>query len=430
MNRIQNTFLISFFLFLAFAFPCVGRAQTNSEIQTKIEETRKQRDLLLEQEKKIQAELDSLGKESKTLQTNVKTLDATRTKLGNDLKLTQNNISGANLTISKLENDIGQNENEIEIHKNALKESIQKVAFYDKNSFIVDILTYRSLEEVWSDTVDLWSLQNKIGERVDTLEITQTKLLENKTAKENQKKKLVSLSSQLQGQKKVADETRSAQALLLATTKNKETEYQKLLRENKLRQEEFERLIFQFESQLTASDISQRPVAGRGSVSWPLDSVFITQQFGKTSSSGRLYTSGTHNGIDFRATVGTPIKAVRAGFVSGTGNTDDERGCYSYGRWILIRHSNGLSSLYSHLSGSIVSANQEVSEGQVIGYSGGQPGQNGSGFSTGPHLHFALFATAGVQVLPYSTSKNCKNSSIPLANPNDYLDPMAYLPLA
>lgn len=409
-------------------FPTISSAQTNSDIQQKIEETKRERDKLLEEQKKLQTALNEVSKEGQTLQTNVKTLDTTRSKLANDLKLTQANINTSNLTIKKLEGDIGTNESEIETHKSAIKESLQRIASYDKQSFVFGLLSYESLDEVWSDTVNIWDLQDKINDRINTLEKTQVKLIENKVAKESQKKQLVSLSSQLSGQKRVVDETRNAQALLLAATKNKEAEYQKMLKENKAREEEFERLLFQFESALTASDASERPTAGRGALAWPLENVFITQQFGRTSASTRLYVSGTHNGIDFRATVGTPVKSVRGGVVSGTGNTDDQRGCYSYGRWILIRHNNGLSSLYAHLSGSIVTTGQDVSEGQVIGYTGGQPRQNGSGFSTGPHLHFGLFVTAGVQILPYSSSKNCQNVSIPLANPRDYLDPLGYLP--
>lgn len=423
----MKKFLI-FSALLILLSPTNLQAQTNQDIIQKIEETKRDRDKLLEEQKKLQTALSELSKQGQTLQTNVKSLDTTRSKIANDLKITQTNIKTSNLTINKLENDIDTNTSEIETHKEAIKDSIQQIASYDKQSFVFGLLSNSSLESVWTDTVNIWDIQEKISARINTLEQTQIKLIENKVAKESQKKKLVSLSSQLTGQKRVADETRTAQALLLSTTKSKEVEYQKLLAENKAREAEFERLLFQFESELTASDVSQRPVAGKGSIAWPLDSVLVTQYFGKTSASKRLYVSGTHNGIDFRASVGTSIKSVREGVVSGTGNTDDQKGCYSYGRWILIRHENGLSSLYTHLSGSIVTEGQEVAEGQVIGYTGGQPRQYGSGFSTGPHLHFGLFATAGVKILPYSSSKFCKNVSIPLANPVDYLDPLGYLP--
>lgn len=420
---------IVFLLVTSVAVPQNTSAQTNAEIQKQIEKTRRERDALLEQQKKIEAELQAINAQGQTLQGTVKSLDATRAKLANDLKVTQSNISTSNLTISKLENDIGRNENEIENHRDAIRDSLKQIALYDRQNIVFSLLGYKTIDEVWNDAVSLMNVQNKLNDEVNTLEKTQVSLIKNKSAKELQKTQLLGLSNQLSGQKRVVDETRTAQAKLLAETKAKEAEFQRILAENKARQAEFERLLFQFETQLQASDRGLRPIEGRGVLSWPLDDVFITQLFGKTSASSRLYVSGTHNGMDFRASVGTRVLSVADGIVSGVGNTDDQRGCYSYGRWILIKHNNGLSSLYAHLSGAVVAPGQTVSRGQVIGYSGGQPRQSGSGFSTGPHLHLGIYASAGVQILPYSSSINCKNVSIPLANPQDYLDPMAYLPL-
>jgi murein DD-endopeptidase MepM/ murein hydrolase activator NlpD len=108
--------------------------------------------------------------------------------------------------------------------------------------------------------------------------------------------------------------------------------------------------------------------------------------------------------------------------VKGTGNTDSQRGCYSYGKWVLIEHPNGLSTLYAHLSVIGVTVGQSVTSGQVIGYSGR------TGYATGPHLHFGVYATQGVKVVQFTSSINCKNVSIPIADPTAYLNPLSYLP--
>jgi len=150
--------------------------------------------------------------------------------------------------------------------------------------------------------------------------------------------------------------------------------------------------------------------------------------FGKTTDSGRLYASGTHDGVDFGTPVGSAVHAVRQGVIKGMGNTDEEKSCYSYGRWILIEHDNGLSTIYGHLSASIVTVGEQVIDGQIIGYSGGSPGAFGSGYSTGPHLHLGLYATQAVNIQIFSKSLHCQLVSIPIAPPNGYLDPLAYLP--
>jgi murein DD-endopeptidase MepM/ murein hydrolase activator NlpD len=194
-----------------------------------------------------------------------------------------------------------------------------------------------------------------------------------------------------------------------------------MLAERQAEKERFEKELFLFESQLKrAIDPNSYPSSGKGILSWPLDNVFITQYFGKTIDAKRLYTSGTHNGIDFRASRGTPVKSALNGTVLGTGNTDEQRGCYSYGKWILIEHSNGLSTLYGHLDLIKVVAGQKVLTGEVIGYSGQ------TGYSTGPHLHLTVYASQGVKIQKYSSSINCKNVSIPVSGINAYLDPMLY----
>ena len=110
------------------------------------------------------------------------------------------------------------------------------------------------------------------------------------------------------------------------------------------------------------------------------------------------------------------------GVVIATGDTDKVCPGASYGRWIMIKHRNGLSTLYGHLELIKVGQGQEVGVGDTIGYSGN------TGYSTGPHLHFTVYVSSAVDVkeLP---SKSCRGAvfRIPVAAANAYLDPQAYL---
>jgi len=61
---------------------------------------------------------------------------------------------------------------------------------------------------------------------------------------------------------------------------------------------------------------------------------------------------------------------------------------YSY---LMVIHTNGISTLYGHVSRFNVIEDQYVQEGQIIAYTGGTPGTKGAGpFCTGPHLHFEV----------------------------------------
>jgi murein DD-endopeptidase MepM/ murein hydrolase activator NlpD len=107
--------------------------------------------------------------------------------------------------------------------------------------------------------------------------------------------------------------------------------------------------------------------------------------------------------------------------IPDTGNTGTVRTCYSYGKWVLIQHPNGLSTLYAHLSLQSVSEGQSVSTGQIIGYSGN------TGYTTGPHLHFGVYASQGIEVVKLTNSRNCRGVRLPVADFKAYLNPLSYL---
>ncbi|MDR2510454.1 MAG: M23 family metallopeptidase [Spirochaetaceae bacterium] len=110
---------------------------------------------------------------------------------------------------------------------------------------------------------------------------------------------------------------------------------------------------------------------------FPLRKYRLTSPFGMRLSpiSGN---ARMHGGLDLAAPLGTPVFASRNGTVTETGNNA------TYGKYIIITHTSGWTSLYGHLSKIDVVKNQNVKAGAVIGTVGN------TGMSTGPHLHFEL----------------------------------------
>ncbi|MCI6106870.1 MAG: M23 family metallopeptidase [Prevotella sp.] len=102
----------------------------------------------------------------------------------------------------------------------------------------------------------------------------------------------------------------------------------------------------------------------------PTTSRVITSNFG--SRWGRQ-----HKGLDIKVYIGDTIRAAFSGKVR---IVRYEAG--GYGKYIVIRHNNGLETIYGHLSEQLVEENQEVRSGEVIGLGGN------TGRSTGSHLHF------------------------------------------
>ena len=434
----NGLFLIILILTTYFLLPVSIFATDPSALSAQIEQVRREREVLLADQKRLQTELEKVNAESQSLGTAVKSLDTTRKKLAADIKVTQSKINSTNLNIRSLEHTVLDKERQIETHQGAISLALKALSDYDSRSLLFDVLSASKLSDFWQDRSQLTELNTRLNEEVDNLRETKTVLSEEKKKKEQDKKKILSLQAELSGQKSVVEESKKAQERLLAETKSKEAAYQQMLAENLAQQKQFELDLFKLESELHITlDPSLIPSPRAGVLAWPLDFVYVTQRFGRTRGAARLYASGSHNGVDFRASQGTPVKSMLAGTVAGTGNTDEmnvqlrragQPTCGSYGRWILIEHGNGLTSVYAHLSAAIVQKGQSVKTGEVIGYSGGTPGVNGSGYSTGPHLHAGLFASQGVQIAQFTTSKNCKHVIVPIADPSAYLDPLAYLP--
>ena len=104
----------------------------------------------------------------------------------------------------------------------------------------------------------------------------------------------------------------------------------------------------------------------------PTDSTYITDTFGYRPRRGRQ-----HFGLDIRIKTGDTIRAAFDGKVRIS--RYERRG---YGHYLVIRHPNGLETLYGHLSKKLVNENDIVHAGDPIALGGN------TGRSTGPHLHF------------------------------------------
>jgi murein DD-endopeptidase MepM/ murein hydrolase activator NlpD len=405
--------------------PSVASAQTASadELRQQIGDANDRIAALEREISALATNLDSTSKQAQTLKSALATLELSRKKLEKDLTLTTSKIKKTSLTLTQLAEEIAETKLGIGKSSAALAQGMRDIQMADAQSTLTQILGKQTLSETWGYIESLRAIHANVISKMSDLRNMQETLDWQKSSVEKEKATLVTLQKNLSGQKQVVEYSKAEQARLLTSTQNSAALYQVQLAEKKKQKEQFESELFDYESKLkVAIDPASVPGARAGLFVWPLDKVRITQSFGITVDSVKLYKSGTHNGMDFAAAVGTPVRAVLAGTIEATGNTDLQKGCYSYGKWVLIKHPNGLSSLYAHLSVIGVAQGDIVETGDRIGYSGA------TGYATGPHLHLTVLASQGVQVEQYSSSINCKNTIIPLANVKAYLNPLSYLP--
>jgi len=248
-----------------------------------------------------------------------------------------------------------------------------------------------------------------------------------------EKEKQEHLRSQILDQKYLVNRNKAAKNSLLEKTQNKESNYRKLLKEKLAKKEAFERELAEMESQLrVVIDPNSIPPAGFKIFAPPLSDVSykscyggktkarncVTQYFGNTpfAKSG-AYNGNTHNGMDFRARTPQKVRAVLSGIVLRV-NRNVAPNC-QYGKWVVIKHNNGLATLYAHMSLVKVGAGQKVSTGDLIGYSGD------TGYATAPHFHLTTYASQALVFKDYKCNSGL-TVNIPIAPHNAYLNPLDY----
>ena len=112
----------------------------------------------------------------------------------------------------------------------------------------------------------------------------------------------------------------------------------------------------------------------------PLSFLRVTSRYSMARRHPVFGNTRPHQGIDYGAPTGTPIMAVGDGVITNIGRAG------GYGKQIIIRHDNGLESLYGHMSrfAKSMKNGKRVRQGQTIGYVGA------TGTATGPHLDFRI----------------------------------------
>lgn len=253
----------------------------------------------------------------------------------------------------------------------------------------------------FSDLLDRVNMVQEIAaadkRRLEELDAAAKEVTEAKSALETEKEALEEVKAELAVTQEQLGEKRTQADALLAELVAKGMEYEDLMAQSEDEQAELAREIAnkkdeydkaKYQEWLATSvppttrptapsdnSGSSTPVSGGWKV--PISYTAMTSAYG-----WRIHpiygTRKFHYGVDLAAPTGTPIYATR----SGTVTTASYNG--SAGYYVQINHGDGFRSIYMHMTHYVVSAGQNVSQGQVIGYCGS------TGGSTGPHLHFGI----------------------------------------
>ncbi len=289
------------------------------------------------------------------------------------------------LQIKQLDVSIQQEQQAIEKRRAALGDLLRRIRLADDVHPFQALLTGSSLSEYVSQLDELQRVQDETVAASEKLRQEKAQLESTRKAQDQRRTQLVQQQAELEKDRLALEGERSAKLSLLATTQAKESEFQRIVAELRQQQENEKISIQDLQNRLRDQLNQADTYLAQGDVlfQWPIvPKRGISAKFHDKSYPFRNLFE--HPGIDLPTDVGTPVHAAAGGYIAWT------RTGKQYGNYIMVVHAGGIATVYAHLTRFAVRPDTYVERGQVIGYSGGRPGDEGAGLSTGAHLHFEV----------------------------------------
>ena len=359
------------------------------------EETSTEINALHQDIKDKQDDLDSLNARIETYQQKIRQKEAEKVSIQNEMDLLENRMAKAQLDIEAtneeidlvntqivvLEKELGLLEEQWEQQKHVLKEVLQSLQIQDNTLSLEVYFGSQSFSDIFDHLRYLEDMNRDLRDALQATQEAKNQVVSARATQQTKREQLEQLGEDLAQRFLALEKESYAKDSLLLATSRSEAQFQELLKEVQQEQQylnyEVSLLQQEMESKITQSD----EYGDSTILSWPVDPLRgLSATFHDPTYPFRHLFE--HSGVDIPTGQGTPLKAAAPGYVAWTrlGNM--------YGNYVMIIHARGIATLYAHLSSILVSADQFVSRGEIIGYTGGMPGTQGAGLSTGPHLHF------------------------------------------
>lgn len=346
----------------------------------------------------------------------IEVLQAQAAKLEIEIQANTEKLSDIEGSLKSVEERVSEKTRYITREKQLLAEVIREyhAGLSDSTNIVFsyddDTNGFFSKREDWATETG-----ERIRQLLSDLESTKKSLTEEQDLLRKKREEIDALKMQLSERNEYLESTKNNKAYLLTKTQAEVKKYDSLVDDLQKQREELDSEIADLEAG-KIGEIAGMPSCKKGLLDYPLKKFSISQGYGKTSFSKTAYASGKHNGIDFANSSGTAILAANDGKVVGTGNL----GQVAYGKWVAIDHGNGIVTLYGHMSSISVSRGAKVLQGETIGKVGS------TGFSTGPHVHFTVYAARSFEIISsYKTKSGRTVKGLPTGAP---VNPNCYLP--
>ncbi len=312
-------------------------------------------------------------------------LDNRATKKKLDIERTKLQLESLALELRILDDRIGQHADRVKRQQGYAADLIRDINQGDSVSTFQVLLSQRSLSAFFDRLEEKKRLERDLVDAMDKVKAQKADMEDAKRQKDAKRAELEKQQKALKNEQLALDAEKNFKTSLVAETKMKQSEFERVMYELQQQQQSTSQDISDLEARLKDKLDTVDAALSRGDVllNWPVDpSRGITAKFHDPTYPFRKLFE--HPGVDVRASVGTPITSAAGGYVAW-----NKRGRL-YGNYVMVVHPGNVATVYAHLSKFIAPPDTYVQRGDVLGLTGGMPGQPGAGLSTGPHLHFEV----------------------------------------
>lgn len=359
--------------------------ETIRELTSELDEKRAAIEELNKKSEIYEQNIKVKQQEAITLNGQMAILDLQISQTELDIETVREEIDSVGIEIERLELEIAKKINELGEQQDVLAAYIRLINKYDEKTYLEIFIANESFSDFYDQLEYAQTIEGSVESTLVGIRDMKESLEQQKTVELDKQAELEELTGKLAASINGFSDQKVYKEVLLDETEESESKFEALLEEARR------------EHEAVASEISSLETKARerlqeegidldidAALMWPINPAKgISAYFHDPTYPFRKYFE--HPAIDLPTSQGTAVRAAENGYVVRAKNAGLG---YSY---VMLVHSNELSTVYGHLSRIDVAEDEYVVRGQQIGISGGLPGTPGAGrLSTGAHLHFEV----------------------------------------
>ncbi|TSC56224.1 MAG: peptidase M23 [Parcubacteria group bacterium Gr01-1014_18] len=345
-----------------------------------------------EQSNSFEGEIKKKQEEKLTIESQIVDLENQMAKKTLELSRIGKQKELVNLETRQVEKQLESTRRQIDTGKSRISEVIGKIHQLDSRSYLEIMVSNPDFSSFFNDLEAIESVEKGLSVNIEAQKVLYSQQKSQSEDVKGKLQRLDLLKLEEERGKILLESEKEAKIQLVEATDRNEKKFQELLAGLHLEQNKLEQEIKQIEEdiqiKLKEKKLNFNWDPDNVRLIWPVPNQGIVTYF---HDPGYPYKRlvGPHSGLDLRTLIGgkpsngVPVRAVAPGVVVKV-----IRGGKYVGNAVYIAHSDNFMSIYLHLSRVNVAEDQVVGVAEVIAASGGMPGTEGAGLSSGPHLHF------------------------------------------